>query len=99
MQFDDSKGPTPVKFDSKKFTPVKFDSRGLTPVKLPEPEDQSVPESPFTLISGVSVTPEFIDSIIVSCNTVCVFYTCSSHIFCLGNAVRWFFSLYMQNFY
>ncbi|XP_048728620.1 uncharacterized protein LOC125646412 isoform X2 [Ostrea edulis] len=51
MQFD-SKGLTPVKFDSRGFTPVKFDSRGFTPVKLPEPEDQSVPESPFTLISG-----------------------------------------------
>lgn len=51
MQFD-NKGFTPVKVDDLGFTPVKFDSKGFTPVKLPEHEDQGVPDSPFTLISG-----------------------------------------------
>uniref|UniRef100_K1PNY4 BHLH domain-containing protein n=1 Tax=Magallana gigas TaxID=29159 RepID=K1PNY4_MAGGI len=51
MQFD-NKGFTPVKMDDLGFTPVQFDSRGFTPVKLPEHEDQGVPDSPFTLISG-----------------------------------------------
>lgn len=55
MQFD-NKGFTPVKMDDLGFTPVQFDSRGFTPVKLPEHEDQGVPDSPFTLISGVSLT-------------------------------------------
>lgn len=54
MQFD-NKGFTPVKMDDLGFTPVQFDSRGFTPVKLPEHEDQGVPDSPFTLISGVSL--------------------------------------------
>lgn len=54
MQFD-NKGFTPVKVDDLGFTPVKFDSKGFTPVKLPEHEDQGVPDSPFTLISGVSL--------------------------------------------
>ncbi|XP_022320502.2 uncharacterized protein LOC111122804 isoform X3 [Crassostrea virginica] len=51
MQFD-SKGFTPVKIDKVGFTPVKFGMKCFTPVKLPEPEDQGVPDSPFTLISG-----------------------------------------------
>lgn len=55
MQFD-NKGFTPVKMDDLGFTPVQFDSRGFTPVKLPEHEDQGVPDSPFTLISGVSLS-------------------------------------------
>lgn len=54
MQFD-NKGFTPVKMEDLGFTPVQFDSRGFTPVKLPEHEDQGVPDSPFTLISGVSL--------------------------------------------
>lgn len=54
MQFD-NKGFTPVKMDDLGFTPVQFDRRGFTPVKLPEHEDQGVPDSPFTLISGVSL--------------------------------------------
>lgn len=54
MQFD-NKGFTPVKVDDLGFTPVKFDGKGFTPVKLPEHEDQGVPDSPFTLISGVSL--------------------------------------------
>lgn len=54
MQFD-NKGFTPVKMDDLGFTPVQFDSKGFTPVKLPEHEDQGVPDSPFTLISGVSL--------------------------------------------
>lgn len=51
MQFD-NKGFTTVKMDDLGFTPLQFDSRGFTPVKLPEHEDQGVPDSPFTLISG-----------------------------------------------
>lgn len=57
MQFD-SKGFTPVKIDKVGFTPVKFGMKCFTPVKLPEPEDQGVPDSPFTLISGVSMTSQ-----------------------------------------
>lgn len=44
-----------MQFDNKGFTPVKMDDLGFTPVKLPEHEDQGVPDSPFTLISGVSL--------------------------------------------
>ncbi|XP_062603629.1 uncharacterized protein LOC134265438 isoform X2 [Saccostrea cucullata] len=42
-----SKTPT-----EKVIRKMQFDTKGFTPVKLPEPDDQGVPASPFTLICG-----------------------------------------------
>ncbi|XP_061178600.1 uncharacterized protein LOC133187258 isoform X2 [Saccostrea echinata] len=42
-----SKTPT-----EKVIRKMQFDNKGFTPVKLPEPDDQGVPASPFTLICG-----------------------------------------------